>query len=298
MKKIAIVVAVFMLAACSNSSSDKEECVTVEVADTVSVNKPDTAEVDGMTSATAVNNPSSFNGTLVIPARNFATVSLTMGGIVKETALLPGDFVKKGSVIAILENPEFINLQQTYLDSRAQLEYLEAEYERQQVLVKEEAASQKKFQQSKADYQSMKSRVQASAAQLGMLGVNTDNLEKTGIQPNLEVKAPISGYVSNVQMNLGKHIAAGEPLCEVIDKNQTLLRLVAYEKDLEDLKVGSKVAFRVNGLGKQTFLATIISIGQKVDDVNRSLEVYARVTESNPLFRPGMYITARVEKGK
>lgn len=298
MKKIVIIVAVFMLTACSNSSSNEKESVIVEVMDTVSANKPDTAEVDGMTSATAVNNPASFNGTLVIPARNFATVSLTMGGIVKETALLPGDFVKKGSVVAILENPEFINLQQTYLDSRAQLEYLEAEYKRQQVLVKEEAASLKKFQQSKADYQSMKSRMQASAAQLAMLGVNMDNLEKTGIQPYLEVKAPISGYVSNVQMNLGKHIAAGEPLCEVIDKNQTLLRLVAYEKDLEDLKVGSKVAFRVNGLGKQTFLATLISIGQQVDDVNRSLEVYARVTENNPLFRPGMYITARVEKGK
>lgn len=298
MKKIVIIVAVFMLAACSNSSSNEKESVTVEVTDTISANKPDTAEVDGMTSATAVNNPASFNGTLVIPARNFATVSLTMGGIVKETALLPGDFVKKGSVVAILENPEFINLQQTYLDSRAQLEYLEAEYKRQQVLVKEEAASLKKFQQSKADYQSMKSRMQASAAQLAMLGVNMDNLEKTGIQPYLEVKAPISGYVSNVQMNLGKHIAAGDPLCEVIDKNQTLLRLVAYEKDLEDLKVGSKVAFRVNGLGKQTFLATLISIGQQVDDVNRSLEVYARVTENNPLFRPGMYITARVEKGK
>lgn len=298
MKKIVIIVAVFMLTACSNSSSNEKESVIVEVMDTVSANKPDTAEVDGMTSATAVNSPASFNGTLVIPARNFATVSLTMGGIVKETALLPGDFVKKGSVVAILENPEFINLQQTYLDSRAQLEYLEAEYKRQQVLVKEEAASLKKFQQSKADYQSMKSRMQASAAQLAMLGVNMDNLEKTGIQPYLEVKAPISGYVSNVQMNLGKHIAAGDPLCEVIDKNQTLLRLVAYEKDLEDLKVGSKVAFRVNGLGKQTFFATLISIGQQVDDVNRSLEVYARVTENNPLFRPGMYITARVEKGK
>lgn len=298
MKKILIPVAVLLLAACSNSSSNKEESTVTEVTGSVPVSKTDTVEVDGITSATAVNNPVSFNGTLVIPPRNFATVSLTMGGIVKGTSLLPGDFVEKGSVLATLENPEFVDLQQTYLDSRAQLEYLEAEYKRQQVLAKEEAASQKKLQQSKADYQSMKSKVQASAAQLGMLGVNTENLEKTGIQAYLEVKAPISGYVSNVQMNLGKHIAAGEPLCEVIDKSRTLLRLVAYEKDLEDLKVGSKVAFRVNGLGKQTFLATLISIGQQVDDVNRSLEVYARVTESNPLFRPGMYITARIEKGK
>lgn len=298
MRKILISVAILLLTACSNSSEKKQESVTtVEISDTTEViMTTDNVEVDGTTSATAINNPVSFNGTLVIPPRNFATVSLTIGGIVKNTSLLPGEFVKKGAVIASLENPEFVNLQQSYLDSEAQLEYLEAEYKRQQILSKEEVASQKKFQQSKADYMSMKSKMQASAAQLGMLGVSAESLQKAGIQTYLEVKAPISGYVSNVQMNLGKHIAAGEPLCEIIDKNQTMLRLVAYEKDLENLKVGSRIVFRVNGLGKRNFHAILISIGQKVDDINRSLEVYARVTESDPLFRPGMYITARVER--
>ena len=85
-----------------------------------------------------------------------ATVSLTMGGVVKSTSLLPGESVGKGTVLATLENPEFITLQQTYLDSHAQAEYLEAEYRRQKALSAEQAASQKKFQQSKADYLSMR----------------------------------------------------------------------------------------------------------------------------------------------
>ena len=80
------------------------------------------------------------------------------------------------------------------------------EYERQKNLCAAQAASQKKFQQSKADYLSMKSRQDAAAAQLSLLGVNPETLLRDSIQPLLEVKAPISGYVVNVAMNMGKYI--------------------------------------------------------------------------------------------
>lgn len=298
MKKIIFTVAVWLLASCDSSNRQAEVTVETEASDTVSVvaDVPDTLQVDGVTSATAIANPASFNGTLVIPPKNFATVTLSMGGIVKELSVLPGVYVAKGTVLATLENPAFIELQQTYLDSHAQVEYLETEYQRQQTLSREAVASQKKLQQSKADYLSMKSRLQAAAAQLRLLGVNPEALLSAGICPYLEVKAPVGGYISNVQVNLGKYLDVGEPLCDLIDKSQTMVRLTAYEKDLAGMKVGSRVQFRVNGLGKTTFHATLVSIGQQVDDSNRSIELYAKVLDANPLFRPGMYVSARMEK--
>lgn len=187
-------------------------------------------EVDAITSATSRPNQVSFNGRIVLPPQRQATVALTIGGVIKNTSLLPGQHVTKNSVIATLENPEFITLQQTYLDSHAQTEYLRMEYERQKNLSAEQAASQKKFQQSKADYLSMKSRQDAAAAQLSLLGVNPETLLRDGIQPLLEVKAPISGYVVNVAMNMGKYINPGEALCEVIDKSAPMLCLTTYEK--------------------------------------------------------------------
>lgn len=298
MKKIILPVAVLLLASCNSSNKETETTVAPQSADSVAVvaDTMDSTYVDGVTSATAIANPASFNGTLVIPPKNFATVTLSMGGIVKDLSLLPGSYVSKGTVLGTLENPDFIDLQQSYLDSYAQLEYLEAEYKRQQNLSREEAASQKKLQQSKADYLSMKSRLQASAAQLRLLGINPETLNTTGIRPYIEVKAPINGYISKVQANLGKFLNAGEPLCDVIDKSQTMVRLTAYEKDLVGMKVGSRVQFRVNGLGKTTFHATLISIGQQVDDANRSIELYAKVLDASPVFRPGMYVSARMEK--
>lgn len=298
MKKIIFSVAVLLLASCDSSNKQAEPARDAQPAETASVivETADTMQVDGVTSATAIANPASFNGTLVTPPNNFATVTLSMGGIVKKLSLLPGTYVNKGTVLGTLENPDFIDLQQAYLDSYAQLEYLEAEYQRQQTLSREAVASQKKFQQSKADYLSMKSRLQASAAQLRLLGVNPETLSSSGIRPYIEVKAPINGYISNVQANLGKYLNVGEPLCDLIDKSQTMVRLTAYEKDLAGMKVGSRVQFRVNGLGKTTFHATLVSIGQQVDDSNRSIELYAKVLDASPLFRPGMYVSARMEK--
>ena len=307
MKKIWIPAALMALAACSMTNNaekgqgDSQDITARPAITQVAENVPsepsvDSVEVDGISSATALPNHSSFNGIMVVPPQRQATVTLTMGGTVHATTLLPGDYVKKGSVIVSLEKPDFITLQQTYLDAHAQTEYLEAEYKRQQRLSEQEAASQKRFQQSKADYLSMKSRQDAAAAQLAILGVSAGDLLEDGIQPYLEVKAPLSGYVAGLSINLGKYVNAGEPICDVIDKGETLLCLTAYEKDLADLSIGNQVQFRVNGMGKETFHAVLVSIGQEVDETSRSLEMYARVKETNPRFRPGMYVSARVEK--
>lgn len=294
MKKIIYSILLLALVACNgNQSTDAGATTLVAETPADTTAQP---QVDAMTSATSKANQVSFNGRIILPPQRQATIALTIGGVVKHTSLLPGQYVAKNAVLATLENPEFITLQQTYLDSHAQTEYLQAEYERQKNLSAEQAASQKKFQQSKADYLSMKSRQDAAAAQLTLLGIHPETLLKNGIQPLLEVKSPISGYAANVAMNIGKYINPGEALCEVIDKTSPMLCLTTYEKDLADMRVGSPVQFRANGIGKQVFHATVISIGQKVDEVNRSLEVYATIKDADSQFRPGMYVTAHIQK--
>ena len=298
MNKTVIFLIIAGLVGCrASDKGGQQEAVAAPVTEEA-LPPADTAGADAVSSATSKANAVSFNGTLVAPPQQYATVTLTIGGTVKNTSLIPGAYVSKGAVLATLENPEFIELQQMYIDSRAQLEYLEAEYKRQEALSKEQAASQKKYQQSKADYLSMKSREQAAAARLLLLGVDPAGLLQSGIRPYLEVKSPLSGYVGNVQMNLGKHIAAGEVLCEVINKNDMLLRLVAYEKDLSGVHTGDTLEFMVNGLGDAKYSAVLVSVGQQVDEVSRSLEVYARPEAGETAFRPGMYVTAKIARTK
>lgn len=295
MKKI-VIPFVVLIAACSSQNSTETTTAHAASTDTVSksvVEEP-AQEVNATSGATAAPNRTSFNGILVTTPQNHATVTLTMGGSIRSTSLLPGAYVKKGTVLVTLENPEFITLQQTYLDSHAQYEFLHSEFQRQQTLSREEASSQKRYQQSKAEYLSMRSRMDAAAAQLALLGVDTTSLLKNGIMPYLEIKAPISGYVADVKMNIGKHFSVGEPLCEIVNKSDMMLCLTAYEKDLVHLKIGDRVEFYVNGMDKQTFHGVVAMIGQQVNSENRSIEVYVRIAEQNAQFRPGMYATAQV----
>ena len=140
MKRAILFIVVCTLAACNSSTKQESKAGQAKAApDSVMTQSADS--VDGNSGATLANKVS-FNGILVIPPQNFASVTLHMGGIIRYTSLLPGVYVKKGSLLATLDNPDFITLQQTYLESHAQTEYLESEYKRQQLLAKEEVASE------------------------------------------------------------------------------------------------------------------------------------------------------------
>jgi cobalt-zinc-cadmium efflux system membrane fusion protein len=287
MKILLIFIAILTLASCKTPAIEQ-----TEHAESTGVTA--TAIPDAITAATRTNTQPTFNGVLVIPPQRHATVTLFMDGVVKNTSLLSGTFVRRGQLLATLENPEYIALQQTYIESYAQEEFLAAEFERQEKLFNNDAASQRVLQQSRADYLSMKSRREATAAQLRMLGFDPARVIADGITPYLELRAPIDGYVANAQLNVGRHIPAGSTVCDIIDRSTTLLKLTVFERDISKIQIGDKMEFRMNGLGTEVFEATVISLGQMVDNINRSLEVYARVDSRNAHFRPGMYVTAQI----
>jgi cobalt-zinc-cadmium efflux system membrane fusion protein len=297
MKKITLTAIVFLLLiSCGNQKNESAPHIGTDVgvraSETIVVNNDE--ETDALTSATRTNNRPIFNGTLVIPPQRHVTVTLFMDGIVKNTSLISGMFVRTGQVLATFEKPEYITLQQSYIESHAQEEFLEAEYLRQKSLFGNEVASQKILQQARADYLAKKSQREAIAMKLRLLGFDPKRTLSEGIKPYLELRAPISGYVANVQINIGKYIAAGEPICDIIDKSTLLVKLTVFERDIGKIKNGDKIEFRVTGLGNQTFYATVVSLGQNVDNVSRSIEVFARVTGNNTQFRPGMYVNAQI----
>ena len=291
-KIISIILIITLLISCGRQKT--EHSSSIETNSEISLISEKEDKADAVSTATRVNNKPTFNGALVIPPQYHATVTLFMDGVVKSTLLLPGTFVKKGDLLAIFENPEYIALQQSFIESYAQEEFLEEEYRRQEKLAEGEAASKKTLQQSKTDYLSMKSRREAASAQLQLLGFNPAKILSDGIIPQLALYSPIDGYIANVQINAGKYVTAGEPVCEVIDKSKMLVKLTVYEKDINKIKMGEHLEFRVSGMDKQLFDATVISLGQMVDNVSRSLEVYASINSSDSQFRPGMYVSAQM----
>ncbi|WP_133658573.1 efflux RND transporter periplasmic adaptor subunit, partial [Hymenobacter sp. UV11] len=95
------------------------------------------------------------NGTLDAPPENAVAVSSLLGGIIERTTLQQGARVRAGQVLATIRNPEYVQLQQDYLETSSRLEYARANYARQEELYKQEVAPQKNFQQARADYRAL-----------------------------------------------------------------------------------------------------------------------------------------------
>lgn len=105
MKQIWIALALlFVAVSCGKSSdtADVKEETTQERTDTLDM---ESDSVDAVTSATAVANVPSFNGVIMLPPEKHATVTLMMDGTIQDIHLFPGEYVKKGEVIATLKIP-------------------------------------------------------------------------------------------------------------------------------------------------------------------------------------------------
>ena len=87
------------------------------------------------------------NGTIDVPPQNMISVSIPLGGYLKSTKLLPGLNIRKGEVIAVIEDQQYIQLQQDYLTIKARLAFSKAEFDRQKELNASKASSDKVFQQ-------------------------------------------------------------------------------------------------------------------------------------------------------
>lgn len=288
----ALIIACTGITSCSNKANAPEKQAPAQAKA-----KEDTTDTAGQPEDIFSNkNQIGLNGMITTSPQNNVTITPTMAGSIQNIYVFTGDYVKKGQTIVTLKNPEFISLQQEYLTASAQVEYLQQEYLRQKTLASREAASQKKLQQCKAEYLSQKSTLEGARAQLRLLNVNTARLRKSGISPYLNITAPASGYVTNMNINKGQYINTGETICNILNKAETMIQLTAYEKDLPYIKKGDLITFTVNGISDRTFSAVIYAIDQMVDQKKGSICVYAKAKESDKLFRQGMYVNAIIKK--
>lgn len=85
-------------------------------------------------------------GKIDVPPQNMVSVSVALGGYLKWTNLLPGMRIKKGDLLAIMEDQQYIQLQEEYLTAKAKLNFAEKDYNRQKELNQIKANSDKIFQ--------------------------------------------------------------------------------------------------------------------------------------------------------
>ncbi len=235
------------------------------------------------------------NGYLDVPPQQMVSVSVPMGGFIKQTTLLQGMGVNKGQSLAVLENIDYIQLQQDYLDVKSQLEYAKEEYERQQELAKENVNAQKTLQQAKASFQSLSVKSIGLKEKLGLLNISAAALEKGNIQRTISINSPISGYVTQVNVNLGQFVNPADILFRIVNTEHLHAELTVFEKDIPKLKIGQTVRFTLAGETKER-LATLHLIGREISE-ERTVRVHCHLEQEDRQLLPGAYLQAMIETG-
>jgi membrane fusion protein, heavy metal efflux system len=233
-------------------------------------------------------------GSIDVPPQNMVSVSFPMGGYLKSTKLLPGMHVSRGETIAIMEDQQFIQLQQDYLTAKARLSFLQKDFERQRDLNASKANSDKTFQQSQADYESQRVMVGALAEKLRLIGMNPARVTDGSITRSAALHSPIDGYVTRVNVNIGKYVNPSDVLFEIVDPRDIHLALDVFEKDINLLRQGQKVFAYTNGNPNKKYECSIVLIGKDLTD-QRKTEVHCHFEQYDKSLLPGTFMNAEIE---
>ncbi|MBS1738223.1 MAG: efflux RND transporter periplasmic adaptor subunit [Bacteroidetes bacterium] len=288
-----------LFAACTAKKAD-EKTVVAETNDPnlveFSQDQYNNADVQlGKVSMTNLGSYIKASGTLDVPPNQFISITSPYGGTIKSTPVIEGKYLRKGEVIAVIENPDFLQMQQDYLESSSQLSFLKQDLSRQEELVKENIAARKSLQRASSEYKSMVARVEGLKSKLRLANINPATVKSGNFTSRVSIHAPISGYITHVYSNVGKYVGPNEVLADMANTKNILVKVKVFEKDLPQIKMGQKIRFKATGDNAER-IAKIFLIGKDID-ADRTVQVSGRLINPVPSLIPGMFINAIIEIG-
>jgi len=242
------------------------------------------------------------NGYTKLPPQNQAEVSVQLPGTIQSIEVIEGEYVKKGQTLATMQSMAYNNLR---LDrekmtkelhaSEANLEYLKLEYERQVELSNENVTAKKVLQKVSTDLKAEESNVKSLTNQITILTQNI-SIGGSSSSPVINILAPISGNVTDIDVTIGSSVESGKPLFHIVDNSKMHVDLLVYEKDLFKVKAGQQVRFILTNQNNIEIGGKIFGVGKAFANDTKAVAVHATI-DDNKMLIPGMYVNALIDIG-
>ena len=298
MKNLYILIFSLVLIACGNSEKNIE---TVEEIQT------DSNEIDitkeqfkgekmafGSLTEQEFNETVKTNGMIDVPPHNKSSVTSFFGGYITKTPLLVGDKVVKGQLLVTLENTEYVEIQQNYLEVVEQLNYLKSEFTRQKTLFDENITSEKNFLKAESTYKSNLAHYNGLRKKLEMMHINPTSVEQGHISSTINIYAPIEGHVTKVNVSNGTYVSPADIIMEIVDTDHIHLELSIFEKDILKIKKDQDILFTIPEASNKTFVAEVHLVGTTIDEKSRRVKVHGHIDNTQTNFIVGMFVEAEI----
>ncbi len=277
MKNIILICSLLLLIGCNSKNTTEKE---TEVATEENVVNLTDAQLQNATLEIGnfekrnVSSTLKVSGIIDVPPQNLISISMPLGGYLKSTKLLPGMHVSKGEILATMEDQQYIQLQQDYLITKSKLNFAQQEYERQKELNQSKASSDKVFQLAESDYKNLRITLSALGEKLKLIYVNPNKLTESNLSKSINIYSPINGFVSKVNVNIGKNVNPSDVLFELIDPSDIHLNLKVFEKDVTKLYIGQKLFAYSNNQPEIKHGCEIILISKDLSAEDHTAEVH------------------------
>jgi RND family efflux transporter MFP subunit len=265
------------------------------------------------------------SGTLA--AQDQATISAKVPGRVQTLAVDLGSVVRKGQIIAQLEQQDYnLRLQQaeaalaqvrarvglspdgkdeqvdpdktaTVRQARALLDDAKLKLERAKSLLAKGVIAQAQLDTAEADYKVALSRYQDSVEEIhnrqALVVQRRSELEIARQQlTDSSITAPFDGVVQEKRTSVGEYLAAGTPIVNIVRMDPLRLRAEVPEREAHNVKQGQQVRVTVEG-DTNVYTGIIARLSPSITEQNRILIVEAEV-HNNGRLRPGSFARADI----
>jgi len=305
MKRLVIVLSLISLvSSCINKKAEEqkeEEHHENRVGNTVALTELQmkTANIElGAIELKNLKTSVKANGLLSVPNQNKAFVTSVNTGVVTTLNIQPGNFVRKGQVVATIVNPDVAKLQQELQSVNAQINLSEVELKRQKELVEGNAAPLKNVQRVETELAILRSTRNSLQRQLNTMGISATGVDKGNIATTIAIISPINGNVSNITAQIGSNVGPATPIAEIVNNSQLHLDLFVFEKDLPRLHNDQTIHFTLTNNPGKEYDAQIYSIGTAFANETKTIPIHAVVKGDKSGLIEGMNITALVSLGE
>jgi cobalt-zinc-cadmium efflux system membrane fusion protein len=235
------------------------------------------------------------NGMLDVPPENKSTVSAYFGGYVKNISLLQGQKISKGQTLFTLESPDYIQVQQDFLAAKSQLDYLKSDYERQKELAASNVSSEKIYLKAASDYKTTLATYEALKKKLELMNIDPNRVTEVNLSSTISVKAPISGYVTDVLATKGMFLNPSDIAVTIMNTDHMHIELNIFEQDLTKVNIGQEVTFGIQN-GEDAYPAVVHLINKAIDPEKRTVKVHCHFKHEADAqaLTPGMFVAAKI----
>lgn len=227
-----------------------------------------------------------LNARLAYDDNQTARVFSPISGRVLKIAVDAGREVKAGEELLVLDAPDYAQATSDLTKAKADLQRKRLAFERARGLLMSSGISLKDLEAADADFHQAEAEAKRAEARLHNLQSSASVTDGKFV-----LRAPISGTVSERQVNLGSEVRtdATAPLFVITDSKQLWALIDLPERYLDKVTLGQPVSVEVDAYPGEAFKGKVTVIAEALDPVTRRIQVRAEIDNTMHRLKPEMF---------